>query len=164
MRPCIGDLIKLEINTKLYWENDNPTEYYSMVPTSAMTGEGMSDLLGYITYYTQTVLHDKMLKNWNDFNATVMEVKKIEGMGTTIDIILKDGILKVDDKIILSGFEGPIETTVKALLTPHPMKELRVKNEYLHHEEVRGSMGVKLMCVGLEKALAGSSVYKYTND
>lgn len=93
-----------------------------------------------------------------------MEVKKIEGMGTTIDIILKDGILKVDDKIILSGFEGPIETTVKALLTPHPMKEMRVKNEYLHHEEVRGSMGVKLMCVGLEKALAGTSIYKYSDD
>lgn len=62
-----------------------------------------------------------------------MEVKKIEGMGTTIDVILVNGIIKVEDKIILSGFDGPIETTVKAILTPHPMKELRVKNEYLHH-------------------------------
>lgn len=53
---------------------------------------------------------------------------------------------------------------MKALLTPHPMKELRVKNEYLHHEEVRGSMGVKLMCAGLEKALAGSAIYKYETE
>lgn len=162
--PCTGGLIKLEINPKLYWENDNYTEYYSMVPTSAITGEGMPDLLGYITHYTQTMLHDKILKNWTSFNATVMEVKKIEGMGTTIDIILKDGILKVDDWIVLSGYEGPIDTTIKALLTPHPMKEMRVKNEYLHHQEVRGSMGVKLMCTGLEKALAGSSIYKVDSD
>lgn len=37
-----------------------------------------------------------------------MEVKKIEGMGTTIDIILVNGVLKIDDKIILSGFDGQI--------------------------------------------------------
>jgi len=27
-----------------------------MVPTSALTGEGMPDLLGYIAHYTQTYL------------------------------------------------------------------------------------------------------------
>ena len=83
-------------------------------------------------------------KNYEDFKATVLEVKKIEGMGATIDIIIVNGILKIDDKIILSGFDGCITTTVKALMTPHPMKELRVKNDYLYHKEVRGSMGVKL--------------------
>lgn len=93
-----------------------------------------------------------------------MEVKKIEGMGTTIDVILVNGVLRVDDKILLSGFDGPIETTVKAILTPHPMKEMRVKNEYLHHQEVKGSMGVKLNCVGLEKALAGSSLYLINDE
>lgn len=85
-------------------------------------------------------------------------------MGTTIDIILVNGTLKIDDKIILSGFEGCIETSVRALVTPHPMKELRVKNEYLKHDEVHGSMGVKLVASKLETALTGSSIYKYEND
>ncbi len=31
------------------------------------------------------------------------------------------------------GFEGPIKTKIRALLTPHPMKEMRVKGEYEHH-------------------------------
>ncbi len=44
------------------------------------------------------------------------------------------------------------------------MKEMRVKNEYLHHTEVKGSMGIKLNCVGLEKALAGSSIYKLDDE
>jgi translation initiation factor 5B len=51
-----------------------------------------------------------------------MEVKMIEGHGTTIDCILVDGTIKKDDQIVLLGFNGPIVTKVKALLTPHPMK------------------------------------------
>lgn len=73
-----------------------------------------------------------------------MEVKKVEGLGTTIDLIMINGILKVDDKIVLSGISGPIITQVWALLTPHPLKELWVKNEYINHQEIRGSIGVKI--------------------
>lgn len=62
------------------------------------------------------------------FRCTVMEVKMIEGYGTTIDVLLVDGCIKKDDTIVLLGFEGPIITKVKALLTPHPMKEMRVKD------------------------------------
>lgn len=58
-------------------------------------------------------------------------MKKIEGLGTTADIILVNGTLEINDQVVISGFQGPIRTVVRALLTPHPMKELRVKNEYL---------------------------------
>jgi len=54
----------------------------------------------------------------------------IEGLGTTVDVILVNGELKVGDQVILCGFNGCIVTTIRALLTPHPMKEMRVKNEY----------------------------------
>ncbi len=63
-----------------------------------------------------------------------MEVKMIEGHGTTIDCILVDGSIKKDDKICIMGFEGPIKTKIRDLLTPHPMKEMRVKGEYEHHD------------------------------
>lgn len=51
-----------------------------------------------------------------------MEVKMIEGHGATIDCLLLDGSIKKDDQIVLLGFQGPIITKVKALLTPQPMK------------------------------------------
>lgn len=57
-----------------------------------------------------------------------------EGHGTTIDCLLVDGIIKKDDKIAIAGFNGPIVTKIKALLTPHPMKEMRVKGEYIYHD------------------------------
>jgi translation initiation factor 5B len=111
-----------------YWENIDPRYNQSVVPTSAITGEGIPDLLGYITDYCQTSLEEKITPK-EDFNCTVMEVKKIEGLGTTIDVVLVDGTIKEGDKFVLSGFEGPIHTTVRALLTPQPLKELRVKAE-----------------------------------
>jgi len=35
------------------------------------------------------------------FDCTVLEVKVIEGLGTTIDVVLVNGVIKVHDTIIL---------------------------------------------------------------
>lgn len=80
----------------------------------------------------------------------------IEGHGTTIDCILVDGMIKKEDQIVLLGFNGPIITKVKALLTPHPMKEMRIKDQYMHHKIIHAANGVKISAPNLEHALAGS--------
>lgn len=159
----LTQLMKEGINSKFYWENSEPEEYVSIVPTSALIGEGMPDLLGYITYYTQAFLEKKILRNEVDFKATVLEVKKVEGIGMTVDVILVSGVLRINDTIVLSGFDGPIVTTVKGILTPHPMKEMRVKNEYISHEVAYGAMGLRLVATDLEKAIAGSAVFQLTD-
>ena len=151
------------INAELYWKNDNPQEYISLVPTSAITGEGLPDLVSYITQLCQTN-YKHQLKEKEDFECSVLEVKVIEGLGTTIDVILVNGTLNVGDTIVLAGFNGPIATTIRALLTPQPMREMRVKGDYIHHESIKGAMGIKISAPGLENAMAGSELYRATSD
>ena len=84
----------------------------------------------------------------------------IEGHGTTIDVILKNGELRAGDTIVLAGFNGPIVTKIWALLTPQPLKELRVKGDYMHHEVLHGAMGIKISAPDLDNALAGGELFK----
>lgn len=135
----------------------------SLVPTSAITGEGLPDLVTYITQLCQTTQKHK-LKEKEEFECSVLEVKVIEGHGTTIDVILVNGRLNVGDTIVLAGFNGPIVTTIRALLTPQPMREMRVKGDYIHHESIKGSMGIKISAPNLDNAMAGSELYKADNE
>ena len=112
----------------------------------------------------QTTEREKLLEKPDTFECTVLEVKVIEGLGTTIDVVLVNGILKVGDTIVISGLNGPIQTNIRALLTPYPMKEMRVKGEYQHHNKIKGAMGIKISAPGLECAIAGSELFRCTNQ
>ena len=81
------------------------------------------------------------------------------GLGTTIDVILINGKLKEGDTVVVAGIEGPIVTQIRALLTPQPLKELRVKNQYINNKELPAAQGVKIAAKDLEKALAGIPLF-----
>lgn len=61
--------------------------------------------------------------------------------------------------MVICGLQGPIVTTVRSLLTPHPLKELRVKNTYIHHKEIKAAQGIKIAAQNLEHAVAGTQLY-----
>ena len=84
----------------MYWKNEDVDEFVSFVPTSAITGEGLPDLMSYLVHQCQTRI-PKQLYEKDTFDCTVLEVKVIEGLGTTIDVVLVNGLLKVSDTIIL---------------------------------------------------------------
>ncbi|KAL7627369.1 eukaryotic translation initiation factor 5B [Parahypoxylon ruwenzoriense] len=142
-------------NAELYYENKSMTRYVSLVPTSAHTGEGIPDMLKLIIQLTQERMVGSLMY-LSEVQATVLEVKAIEGFGMTIDVILSNGILREGDRIVVCGVEGAITTNIRALLTPAVMKELRVKSQYVHNKEVKAAMGVKISAPGLEGAIAGS--------
>jgi len=153
-KRAILQINELGLNCALYFENKDMRSTINIVPTSAHTGEGIPDLLFLLCKLTQNVL-SKQLTYTGKLDATVLEVKKIDGYGTTIDVILADGALHEGDIIVCAGLEGPIITTVRSLLMPEPLKELRVKNSYRKFATVPAANGVKIAAVGLDKAVAG---------
>ncbi|GAA0163807.1 translation initiation factor [Lithospermum erythrorhizon] len=146
------------LNTELYYKNKDMGETFNIVPTSAISGEGIPDLLLLLVQWTQKTMFEKLTSS-NEIQCTVLEVKVAEGHGTTIDVVLVNGILHEGDQIVVCGMQGAIVTTIRALLTPHPMKELRVKGTYLHHKEIKAAQGIKITAQGLEHAIAGTSLY-----
>ena len=117
------------LNAVLYYDNKNFARNVSLVPTSAITGEGVPDMIMLLVNLTQQRMSDRLMY-LSELECTVLEVKVIEGLGTTIDVVLSNGILHEGDKIVVCGLNGPIVTQIRALLTPQPLRELRIKVEY----------------------------------
>jgi translation initiation factor 5B len=142
-------------NSELYYENKSMARFVSLVPTSAHTGEGIPDMLKLIIQLTQERMVGSLMY-LSEVQCTVLEVKAIEGFGMTIDVVLSNGILREGDRIVLCGVDGAITTNIRALLTPAPLKELRLKSAYVHNKEVKAALGVKISAPNLEGAIAGS--------
>ncbi|RMD40930.1 hypothetical protein DV735_g4189, partial [Chaetothyriales sp. CBS 134920] len=142
-------------NAEVFYKNKNMARTVSLVPTSAHTGEGIPDMLKLLATLTQERMTSSLMY-LSEVECTVLEVKVIEGLGTTIDVVLSNGVLREGDRIVLCGLEGAITTNIRALLTPAPLKELRLKSQYVHNKEVKAALGVKIAAPDLDKAIAGS--------
>lgn len=157
LKHVIVQFAEQGLNAMLYTQNKDVKTYVSLVPTSAHSGEGIPDLLMLLVQLTQKFF-SKRLTFVETVEATVLEVKVTEGFGTTIDVILSQGTIREGDKIVLCGLNGPIVTNIRALLTPQPLRELRVKSSYLHHKEIRAAQGVKIAAHELEGCVPGAQL------
>ncbi|KAL7176209.1 hypothetical protein ACSBR2_029710 [Camellia fascicularis] len=124
LTKVITQLKEQGLNTELCYRCKEMGETYSIVPTSPISGEGIPDLLLLLGQWTQKTMIEKLMYS-NEVQCTVLVVK-VQGHGATIDVVLVNGVLQEGDQIVVCGMQGPIVTSIRALLTPHPMKELRV--------------------------------------
>lgn len=61
------------LNAQLYYRNKDFREYISLIPTSAITGEGVPDILLLLVQLSQKMLVDRIM--WNpEVQCTVLEV------------------------------------------------------------------------------------------
>jgi translation initiation factor 5B len=110
----------------------------------------------------QHFLHDKL--NLSDIGrGTVLEVKDVRGLGTTIDVILYDGKIRKGDYLVIGGKE-PLVTKIKSLLEPRPLQELRVERQFQTIDEVEAAAGIKISAPDLEKVMAGSPLIVVKNE
>lgn len=132
----------------------------AIVPVSAKTGEGVPELLALITGLVQQYMKKKLITSKDPAKGVVLEVKEELGLGTTIDTIIYDGVLKKGDQIVVAGKEKPIVTKIRALLMPRPLQDMRAhEGRFMSVEQVVAATGVKISAPNLENALAGGPLY-----
>ena len=127
----------------------------AIVPVSAKTKEGLSELLMLIAGLSQKFLEGTLeIEDSGKGKGSIIEVKEEKGMGTTIDVILYDGIIKKNDEIAFLTGNGVKRTTVRGLLEPN----FNGKDKFKNLDEVAAAAGVKIYAPDLEDALPGSPI------
>lgn len=153
----LGKLSELGFESERFDRVSDYTKQVAIVPTSAVTGEGIPELLMILTGLAQRFL-EKGLKfsSTGPAQGTVIEVKEDKGLGKTLDVILYDGSLKVNDTLVIAGLDGPITTRVKALFVPAPLQEMREKKtKFTSIKEVTAATGVKIVAPEIEGVVSG---------
>ncbi len=125
----------------------------AIVPVSAKTREGLGELLMLIAGLSQKFLGKELeVDEKGRGRGSILEVKEERGLGTTIDVILYDGVLRKNDEIIFLTQDGVKKTKVRALLQPN----IGEREKYSYADEVVAAAGVKIVAPDLDGALPGS--------
>jgi translation initiation factor 5B len=153
----IGDLSDEGFSADLYWRVQNFTQNIGVIPLSAITEEGVPDLLTVLMGLSQRYMRDQMTVDVGGPGAgTILEVKDERGFGATVDVVLYDGSVREDDTVVVGGLDGSIHTDVRALLQPRPNAEMRTESAFDTVESVQAAAGVKIAAPDLETAVAGA--------
>jgi translation initiation factor 5B len=155
----IGDLSDEGFSADLYWRVQDFRNNIGVVPVSALTAEGVPDLLTVLMGLSQRYMRDEMAIDVDGPGAgTVLEVKEAKGFGTTVDVVLYDGSVREGDTLVVGGQDGPIVTEVRALLQPRPLAEIRTESRFETVDSVGAAAGVKIAAPDLADAMAGAPV------
>ena len=161
------------INIKLYSDESVDQEYINVIPISAKTGEGINEILKSIMKKCNTPegardkskislstnLYDK-LKYTDEPECLVIDIKNRKGMGSTLDVILKNGIIKIGDEICLSTYDGPLKTRIRSLLTPPILHDMRIKSEYINNNELKATQGLILITADkIDNVIPGTRIF-----
>ncbi|MDR0439294.1 MAG: translation initiation factor IF-2 [Methanocalculaceae archaeon] len=161
----IGKLSEMRFNSERFDRVSDFQHNLVIVPVSSVTGEGIGDLLMVMIGLAQRFLTENLKTTVEGPGiGTVLEVKEERGLGTTLDVILYDGIINIGDEIAIVGTEGVIITKVRVLLQPRPMKEILIEDQFQRVKSVTAAAGVKITASHLEDVIAGSPIRVIRGD
>lgn len=138
---------------------NNDPDTVMFVPVSARSGEGIRELLQSILTYSEMNLEED-LELTDEFEASIMEVRKNSSGETSLDVIVKNGKLSEGDFIGISTLNGGVVTKVKSLLLPGRNQEMRMTNTYDSVKSVTGACGVKILARGIDGTIPGIPLFR----
>lgn len=156
----IGTFSRLGFRADRFDQMKDFTKTVAIVPTSAKTGEGITELLMVLVGLTQQYLKKRLQTTKGPAKGTVLEVKEEPGLGLTINTIIYDGVLQKEDLIVVGGKEKPVVTRIRAILVPKALDEIRdPRDRFSSVDSVSAAAGIKIAAPDLEGALAGAPLY-----
>jgi translation initiation factor 5B len=143
-------------DANVFTQIEDYTKTIALVPTSGITGEGISEVLMLLSGLSQKYLTQKLgVDKESEGRGSVLEIKEEKGLGKTVDVILYDGTLNVGDSLIIACEKAPLKTKIKALLKPAPLTELRQTSKYEHVKSVSAAAGIKILAPNLDEVISG---------
>lgn len=153
----MGTLSKEGFPSERYDRVRDFTKNVAIVPVSAITGEGIGELLAVLIGLTQQFLEEKLQVTDGHALGTVLEVSEEVGLGTTLNAIIYEGTLKTEDTIVIGGKEGPIITKIRAILMPQPLDEIRdPRKQFSSIKEAHAAAGIKIAAPDISDAIPGA--------
>ncbi|OLS19678.1 MAG: putative translation initiation factor IF-2, partial [Candidatus Heimdallarchaeota archaeon LC_2] len=160
----MGELGNLGLKADRYDKIKNFKKNIAIVPTSATTGEGVADLFLVLTGLTQQFMMEKLEYSIGPGKGVILEVKEETGMGTTLDVILFNGVLEKTDTLVLSGKNGPIVSKIKALMLPKPLDEIRdPRDKFQTPKIIYAAAGLKISAANISDAISGGTIFGAKN-
>jgi len=154
----IGSLNFYGFDSDLYYNISDFTKKIALVPCSAKTREGISELILVLCGLSQKYLIEK-LKLKQDAKGVILEIKK-ERSGNYAEAILYDGELSKTSQIAFSNLDGkPIISRIRVLEEIEPLS-IKFKPK----EKVIAATGIKMELVEKEEAVSGMPFEIYRDN
>lgn len=148
-----GALKEYGFDSNLYYDVEDFTKEIAIVPCSAKTGEGISELLFVLCGLCQRFLKER-LKMTKDAKGVVLEVKKEKGM-ESVESILYDGVLKTGDEIAIASFGEPIVSKVRAIEEVLPLSF-----KFKSADKVTAATGVRLQLTNKGEGILSGMIFQ----
>ncbi len=155
----VGKCFELGFQADRFDRIDDYTKTIAMIPCSAKEGFGVAEMLMVLMGLAQKFLEQNLQSNQDAAGkATILEVKEEQGLGLTLDCIIYEGTIRVNDQIIIGGLFEPIVTKVRGLFLPDE------KGKSTPVKEVVAAAGVKISAVGIKEVVSGMPLFVIQNN
>ena len=154
----IGALNSYGFDAELFYKINDFTKKIALVPCSAKTGEGISELMMVLCGLSQKYLANRLTIG-KEAKGVILEVKKQKTMNY-IEAILYDGELSKNDEIAISNLEGePIIMKIRTL------EEIQLlSNKFKQKDKVKASTGFRMQLTEKEEIIPGMPFVEYKEN
>ncbi|OWP54170.1 MAG: translation initiation factor IF-2 [Cuniculiplasma sp. C_DKE] len=136
------------------------TKNISIVPSSAKYSIGTLEILMTISGLAQRFLTSSIALVNSIAKASVLEIRREESLGMTLDSILYQGKLRTGMAVYVNTLDGPKETKIKALFTNVSSKSTKVTERNM----VSSASGVRIAISDKLDVIPGTTLIEAKGD